>query len=225
MRKWLRLGLVLTWSVSAARAVDWKALKPQGYVSDFANVIDPAAKNQLEAYCAAVERSTGGQIALVVIPSLEGEPIPDVAHTIYRGWSVGLKGKQEGVLLLLAVGDQRSRLDIGPGLKATVPGGLDGGVHREMRPALRQRQYGEALMAAAETIGRTIAQAENIADCEFAAAPASGRLRLDPVAGGDRRRAAACLAAARGQAAPLWCCRQRRIWRLRFGKRRLWRMR
>lgn len=162
MRKWLRLGLILGWSVSAAGAMDWQALKPKGYVSDFANVIDPAATNQLQAYCAAVEGSTGGQIALVVVPSLEGEPVADVAHTIYRGWGVGLKGKQEGILLLLAIGDQRSRLEIGPGLKAIVPGGLDGSVRREMRPALLARQYGEALMAAAETIGRSIAQAKKV---------------------------------------------------------------
>jgi uncharacterized protein len=160
MRKWLRLGLLLGLSASAAGAVDWKALTAQGYVSDFANVIDASGKNQLEAYCAAVERSTGSQIALVVVPSLEGEPIADVASTIYRGWGVGLKGKQEGILLLLAVRDRRSRLELGPGLKAILPSGISASVGREMRPALREGQYNEALMAAAETMGRAIAQAK-----------------------------------------------------------------
>ena len=68
MNKWLRVSVLLGLFASAGSAVDWKALKPQGYVSDFANVIDPASKSQLEAYCAAVERSTGAQIALVTIP-------------------------------------------------------------------------------------------------------------------------------------------------------------
>ena len=105
MRMWIQVSVLAGILASTAQAVDWKALKPQGYVSDFAEVIDAASKRQLEAYCATVERSTGVQIALVTIPSLEGEPIEDVANTIYRAWGVGQKGKNEGVLLLLV--DQR----------------------------------------------------------------------------------------------------------------------
>ena len=59
MRKWLRLGVAVASMASAGWAVDWKSLKPQGYVSDFANVVDASSKNQLEAYCAVVEHSTG----------------------------------------------------------------------------------------------------------------------------------------------------------------------
>ena len=139
-----------------------KPSKPQGYVSDFARVIDPASKSQLEAYSATVERATGAQMAFVTIPSLEGEPIDDVANTIYRAWGVGQKGKNEGILLLLAIGDRRNRLEVGYGLEPILPDGFVGSVLREMRPALRQQQYGEALMAAAETIGSTIAKAKNV---------------------------------------------------------------
>jgi uncharacterized protein len=162
MRKWLRLGVLLALFACALEAVDWKALKPQGYVSDFANVIDAASKNQLEAYCGIVERSTGAQVALVTIPSLEGEPIDDVANTMFRAWAIGQKGKNEGILMLLAIQDRRSRLEIGYGLEPILPDGLDGSVLRDMRPALRQQHYGEAMMAAAETIGNAIAQAKHV---------------------------------------------------------------
>ena len=106
--------------------------------------------------------ATGVQMALVTIPSLEGEPIEDVANTIFRAWGVGQKGKNEGILLLLAIGDRRSRLEVGYGLEPILPDGLAGSILREMRPALRQQQYGEALMAAAETIGSTIAKAKGV---------------------------------------------------------------
>src|SRR5260370_37542890 len=151
MNKWLRVSVLLALCASAGSGVDWKALKPQGYVSAFGNVVDPASKSQLEAYCAAVERSTGAQIALVTINTLEGEPIDDVANTIYRAWGVGQKGKNEGALLLLVIGDRRNRLEVGYGLEPIVPDGFAGSVLREMRPALRQQRYGEALLAAAET--------------------------------------------------------------------------
>jgi uncharacterized protein len=162
MMKWLRLWLLLAAGVSCVWGVDWKALRPEGYVSDFARVVDPSAKSQLEAYCRAVETSTGAQIALVTIPSLEGEPIEDVANTIFRAWGVGQKGNNEGIMMLLAVGDRRSRLEVGYGLEPILPDGLSGSILREMRPALREQRYGEAMMAAAQTIGDAIARSKNV---------------------------------------------------------------
>jgi uncharacterized protein len=162
MRKWLRLGLLAGLCACAGRAVDWKALKPQGYVSDFAGVIDPASKAQLEAYAGIVEQSTGAQMALVTVASLEDEPIEDVANTIFRAWGVGQKGKNEGILLLLSIGDRRSRLEVGYGLEPILPDGLDGSILRDMRTALRQGDYGDAMMAAAETMGSAIAKAKNV---------------------------------------------------------------
>lgn len=162
MTKWLRLGFVLAMCGSAGWAVDWKELKPQGYVSDFAGVVNPESKSQLEAYCAEVERATGAQIALVTIRTLEGEPVEDVANTIFRAWGVGQKGKNEGILLLLATADHRSRLEVGYGLEPILPDGLSGSILRQMRPALRQSDFGDALIAAAQTIGNAVAQAKNV---------------------------------------------------------------
>jgi len=162
MRKLARTCALLLAFSAFALAVDWKALRPEGYVSDFARVIDPRSRAALEQYAARVEQVTGAQMALVTLPSLEGEPIDDVANTIYRAWGVGEKGKNEGIMLLLAVGDRRSRLEVGYGLEPILPDGFDGSILREMRPALRQGLYGEAMMAAAETIGSTIAKAKNV---------------------------------------------------------------
>jgi uncharacterized protein len=101
-------------------------------------------------------------MALVTVASLEGEPIEDVANTIFRAWGVGQKGKNEGILLLISIGDRRSRLEVGYGLEPILPDGLDGSILREMRAALRQGDYGDAMMAAAETIGSAIAKAKKV---------------------------------------------------------------
>ncbi|HZT33341.1 MAG TPA: TPM domain-containing protein [Bryobacteraceae bacterium] len=162
MTRLLRLCAVLLISLGAASAVDWKALQPQGYVSDFSGVVDTASKIELGTYCATVERATGAQIALVTIPTLEGEPIEDVANTIFRAWGIGQKGSNEGIMLLLVTGDRRSRLEVGYGLEPYIPDGMAGSILREMRPALRQNQYGEALKAAAQMIGSRIAQAKGV---------------------------------------------------------------
>jgi uncharacterized protein len=162
MWRLFRTSTLLLCLAALAFGVDWKALKPEGYVSDFGRVIDAQSKAALEQYCARVEQVTGAQMALVTITTLEGEPIEDVANTIYRAWGVGQKGKNEGIMLLLVINDRRDKLEIGYGLEPILPDGLDGSILREMRPALQARQYGEAMMAAAQTIGTTIAKSKNV---------------------------------------------------------------
>jgi uncharacterized protein len=162
MTRLLRACAALVCFSALVFAVDWKTLKPEGYVSDFARVIDPQSKAALEQYCGRVEQVTGAQIALVTLRTLEGEPVEDVANTIFRAWGVGQKGKNEGIMLLLVVGDRKSRLEVGYGLEPILPDGLDGSILREMTPVLRQARYGEAMMAAAQTIGSTIARAKNV---------------------------------------------------------------
>ena len=150
MTKWLRLGVVL--ALVRLRRLGGgleAAASRKGYVSDFAGVVDPASRSRLEAYCAGVEQATGAQMALVTIPSLEGEPIEDVANTIFRAWGVGQKGKNEGIMLLLAIGDRRSRLEVGYGLEPILPDGLAG-----RHPARNAARPPPAAISATPLIGR-----------------------------------------------------------------------
>ena len=162
MKVFLRLAALAALAALAVQAVDWQTLQPQGYVSDFSKVVDPRDREALEKYCKAVENSTGAQIALVTLPSLQGEPVEDVANTIFRAWGVGKKGTNEGILLLLVTGDRRSRLEVGYGLEPYVPDGFAGSLLREMRTALRQGRYGSAMITAAQEIGNRIAAAKNV---------------------------------------------------------------
>src|SRR5580658_1385697 len=106
-------------------ALDLKSLKPQGYVSDFANVLEPQSRAQLEAYAGQIERTTGVQMAIVTLKSLDGNPIEDVSNDLFRQWGVGKKGKDEGIMLLLAVQDHKDRMEIGYGLEPILPDGFD----------------------------------------------------------------------------------------------------
>src|SRR4051812_32019749 len=157
------LCLSALWLVQSASAVDWKALKPQGYVSDFAGVVDAGSRAELEGYAARVQQATGAQLAFVTIQSLRGEPIEDVANDIFHAWGIGQKGQDNGAMVLLSVGDRKSRLEVGGGLGEAIPDGMAGLLLDDMRPALRQSQYGAALIAAAERLGSTIAQSKNVA--------------------------------------------------------------
>jgi uncharacterized protein len=143
-------------------ALDLKSLKPQGYVSDFANVLDPQSRAQLEEYAGQVERATGVQMALVTLKSLDGEQIEDVTNTLYRQWGVGKKGKDEGIMLLLAVEDHRDRVEVGYGLEPILPDGFDGSILRGIQPLLQQGADGRALISGAVQIGSAIARAKGV---------------------------------------------------------------
>jgi uncharacterized protein len=137
--------------------------KPAGYVSDFARVLDPSAQAEIERYCQSVQQSTGAELAVVTITSLEGAPIEDFTNSLFRKWGVGKKGKDEGVLLLIAVRDRKSRVEVGYGLEPILPDGFVGSVLREMTPSLREQNYGQALLAGTSEIGAQIAKAKGVA--------------------------------------------------------------
>ena len=158
----LRRVVAVLLLAGAAFAVDLTTLKPQGYVSDFANVIAPAARQELERYCAQVERATGSQMAFVTMDTLDGEPVEDVANNLYRQWGIGKKGTDEGLLLLLVIRDKHSRLEIGRGLEPYITDATSGTTLREMRPSLRTGNYGEAFYSAAHSLGSRIAQAKGV---------------------------------------------------------------
>ena len=142
--------------------LDTSKLKPTGYVNDFAHVLDPRGAAVLEAYCANLERVTGAQMAIVIVDSLEGDPIEDAANRLYREWGIGKKGKDEGILVLLSVKDRKDRAEVGYGLEPIVPDGYAGGVLRGVRPILRQGNYAGALLAAAQQFGSRIAEQKGV---------------------------------------------------------------
>src|SRR5689334_12390682 len=103
MQKWLRRAFVLAWCASPAWSVDWTALRPQGCLSDFAQVVDAGARKTIEPYCAAIEHATGVRMSLVTVSSLQREPIQDVANTIARAWQTSA----DGILFLMSIQDRR----------------------------------------------------------------------------------------------------------------------
>jgi uncharacterized protein len=160
-----RLALALLVVCGPALAVDIASLKPEGHVSDFARVIDAASRAELERYALAVNRAAGVEMAFVTIDTLDGEPVEDFANNLFRAWGVGKKqgpNRDEGLLLVLVIKERGSRLEVGRGLEPIITDGTAGSVLREMRPALRQGQYGDAMLAAGRLLGDRITQAKGV---------------------------------------------------------------
>lgn len=146
--------LVFTTASSAERA---DQLEPRGYVNDFAAAIDEASRSRLMALCEELDRKTGAQIAVVTIRTLEGDTAQNFANRLFERWKVGRKGRDDGVLIMMAVDDRQYWIEVGYGLEPILPDGKVGGFGREMVPLLRQGNYGGALLLVTERITRVIA--------------------------------------------------------------------
>jgi uncharacterized protein len=157
-----RILLAVLALFSSAFALDLNTLQPQGYLSDFANVVDAESRQNIELYGARLQKATGAQIAIVTLASVDGQPVEDVANDLFRRWGIGQKGEDNGLLFLLVVSERRSRLEVGRGLEPFITDARAGTTLRQMRPALREAKYGEALQIAATSLGQVIAEAKGV---------------------------------------------------------------
>ncbi len=150
----------------AFATISW-AISPEqfqysGYVNDFARVIDRESARRLEELCGEVNRKTGAQIAIVTIASLEGEAIEDFTNRLAIRWGVGHRGDNRGLMIVLAIRDRQSRIEVGYGLEPILPDGLVGSIQREWRPLLRSGDYGAALLQATSRIAEIIARDKGV---------------------------------------------------------------
>lgn len=158
----LILVLVLPLSSASAQQIS----KPQGFVNDFANVIDPSHAQSLDQLLSSFQRASQVEIAIATVPSLEGYPIEDYSIKMAREWGIGGGNLKESVLILVSIGDRRMRVEISRHLEGALPDGLAGAIAGEMRPYFRQQQYGEGLLVASRQIIATIAKEKNISFSE-----------------------------------------------------------
>ena len=148
--------LLVAWcSFSSAEKI--ADIRPQGYLTDLAQVIDPAAKARLETLCAEVEQKTGAQIAVVTVDSLDGQSREDYAADLYRHLGVGSKKDNRGVLLLVAPKEHQYKIEVGYGLEPVINDARAGDIGREMVPDLRAGDYGAAALLGTTRLARLIA--------------------------------------------------------------------
>ena len=117
------------------------------YVQDLAGVLTRQTVNTINAYGAAVEQRTKAQVVVLTIPSLEGQSLEEYALAVLRGWGIGDKKLNNGVLMLVAVKDRKSRIEVGYGLEGALPDGLTGRIQDQlMLPYFRNGDYNQGIL-------------------------------------------------------------------------------
>jgi uncharacterized protein len=131
---------------------------PTGYVSDFAGVLSPSTKYNLENLCTQVDRQAHAQIAVVTIKTLDNDQsIEEFAVALEEKWKVGPKGTDRGVLMLVVMDPTKYRIEVGYGLEGILNDAKVGDIGRSMVPALRQRDYNTAIPLGVQQLARIIA--------------------------------------------------------------------
>lgn len=153
------ISLLLALLVSFKAEAEEKIPSAVGWVNDFAGVINSEYRNKIESIIEETERATSAEIAVATFKSIAPYDEASYARLVFDNWKIGKKGKDNGVLVLIAVTERRWRIETGYGLEGILPDGLCGEIGRNhMVPYFKQGRYGEGIYNAVAAIARIIAK-------------------------------------------------------------------
>lgn len=135
-------------------------------VNDFADVIDDGNERELERRIRALQSASGDVVAVATVKTFQ--PYGDIREYAVKmfqngGRGVGQRGKDNGLLVLLAVDDRDVRVEVGYDLEQFITDGFAGEISRQyMAPEFRQGDYGAGLLAGVSRLVARIAERRNV---------------------------------------------------------------
>ena len=135
-------------------------------VHDLADAIDSSAEQQIEQLSRSLQTASGDILVVVTVPTIE--PYADIREYAVKlfenqGRGIGEKGKDNGILVLLALKERRVWIEVGYGLEPWITDGYAGETSRDyMTPDFRAGRYGAGLLKGAQRIAARIAQGRNV---------------------------------------------------------------
>lgn len=126
---------------------------PPRLVNDFSSILSDAERQLLEDSVEAIEKRTSNQITIVIIKSTGPYEIAAYATQLGNQWGVGVKGRENGILLLVAIEDRKVTIATGRGLEGALTDAMCGRIIRnEIKPAFKQGQYLDGLLQAVNAL-------------------------------------------------------------------------
>lgn len=118
------------------------------YVNDSANLLSKETKKYIIEANKELEKSSGAQIVVVTLKSLNGVSLEEYATALFNAYEIGDKSKNNGVLMLLVRKERLMRLEIGYGLEGVIPDGKSGRIQDEyMIPFLKNDEWDKGILA------------------------------------------------------------------------------
>ncbi len=138
----------------SVKATDYPNVpKPFQYVSDYTQTLSPSAHQQLEKALVNYGQKTSSQIAVVIVPTTNGEDVADYSFNLFNKWGIGRKKENNGVLLLVAKDDHKLFIVVGRGLEAALPDAIAATIIRHnIVPFFKQNRYAEGIASGLSAI-------------------------------------------------------------------------
>lgn len=181
-RGWLALlaSLCLATAIPAAAEVPLPRLEAR--ITDLAGALDPGDRQRIEARLEAIERERGAQVAILLLSTTQPETIEQFGIRLAESWKIGHKGRDDGLIVIVAKDDRKVRVEVGYGLEGAIPDALARRVIAErMAPRFRQGDFAGGLADALDSLDSALAVPGAVM-----AAPAPASTGDAGVVGGER---------------------------------------
>lgn len=154
---------VLLCLATSALAQEAEFPSPRGYINDFANVLSAADEQTLTALVTALEQKTSAEISVVTLKTTKPYDVQDYSVRLYEKWKIGKAGKNNGVLLLVAIEDRAAWITTGYGLEGAIPDAEASKVYRNiMVPYFKQGEYSKGILAGTIALADLTAREYNV---------------------------------------------------------------
>ena len=133
------------------------------YVNDYTSTLDTAAKEYIVSVGKELEYKTGAQEIVVIIDSLQGKDIESYANELFRTWGIGQKGKNNGLLILMAMQDRRWRVEVGTSLEGAITDIYSARVmDTAASPRFKEGNFSQGIKDAYSIFADTVAKEYNV---------------------------------------------------------------
>lgn len=149
-RTLIALVLIVLIVAIAVPALALDAPAPTGRrVNDLADMISPSLEQKLEAVLAELEATDSTQMAILTIPTLDGDSLEEFAIRVaHDSWKLGQEKEDNGVLLLIAKAEHKVRIEVGYGLEGVLTDTLSGSIiDNEITPAFKTGNFDQGIAA------------------------------------------------------------------------------
>jgi len=149
---WTGLAAILLCSnTPLAAALKFPPLS--GRVVDNAGLLDQTSHARLTRMLAEHEQQTSNQVVVVTLQSLQGTSIEDFGYQLGRHWGIGQKGKDNGVLLIVAPNERKVRIEVGYGLEDKLTDAYSSLIiHEFILPQFKRGHYAQGIYLGVEKI-------------------------------------------------------------------------
>ncbi len=145
-------------------------------VIDNANLLNEAQKERINNILWSVYYTGKIQMGIYIIRSLDGQNIEAYSMNVAETWQLGRKGKDEGLLLFIALDDKKARLEVGYGLEGILPDGYCGKILRAyLVPYFKKKRYADGILVLIEEICKKLEIHNITADVEKRLKPQNWR--------------------------------------------------